>query len=502
MWKASIARFRTGCGPAIFSALLALCCFPPMHLGLVAFVAWVPWLLQLREADGRTAFRSGLAFGFVFLLGQMVWLPVLVRSWTGSLALALLPWLLAALVGQLYFGLAGWLMARAYRIGLLAVPAAWAGVEVLRSYMPVLAFPWGLAGFPLWPYPALIQHAHFGTIVLVGAWVLLANVVFAEVLSKAEPSRLRSPVLVWVFLLLVSWVRFGAPVQGRTVSVTIGQPGVDLAFTDGSTEAKVREAILEILASAALQRSAFTVLPEGLVRVPTLGEPDVEFAKPGLPPVLFGAQRGTGPVYQSAFAYDGRWSIADKTRLVVFGEFVPGRDWLPFLDRFRLPAGDLTAGERLSQVEIAGTRVGPLLCFEGLFWDLADRHARAGAQLLAILAIDDWYVGTPAPDQLAANAVWRAVESGLPTVRAATLGWSMAVDPRGRILARAPFGQRSALRAELQLPRRAEPNPLRAVLPWLFLGALPLIAWLGRASADTAPTRSAERRTAPRPEDR
>jgi apolipoprotein N-acyltransferase len=414
------------------------------------------------------------------------------------LVLALGPWLLAAAVGQFYFGLAGWLMVRAYRIGLLAVPIAWAGVEVLRSYIPVLAFPWGLAGFPLWPYPALIQHAHFGTIVLVGAWVLLANVLFAEVLSKARLAELRSPLLVWVLLLLVSWVRFGAPVQGRTVAVTIGQPGVNLAFTDDTTEARVRESILEILALAALQRTAFTLLPEGLVRVPTLGEPDVEFARPGLPPVLFGAQRGVGPVFQSAFAYDGRWSIADKTRLVVFGEFVPGRNWIPFLDRFRLPAGDLTAGEKLSQVEISGLKVGPLLCFEGLFWDLADRHARAGAQLLAILAIDDWYVGTPAPDQLAANAVWRAVESGLPTVRTATLGWSMAVDPRGRVVARAPFGKRTALRVELVVPERAEPNPLRAILPWLFLIALPILAVLGARPHESAPARTHGREKADR----
>lgn len=502
MWKASTIRLFATYWPPVASALLALGCFPPLNLGLVAFAAWVPWLLQLRTADGRTAFRTGLAFGFVFLLGQMAWLPVLTRNWTGSLSLALVPWLLAALVGQFYFGLAGWLMARSYRVGLLAVPVAWAGVEVLRSYVPVLAFPWGLAGFPLWPYPVLIQHAHFGTIVLVGAWVLLANVLFTELLAKTHPMRLRTPVLIWVLLLLVSWVRFGVPVQGRTVAVTIGQPGVNLAFTDDSTEERVRAAILDLLAMAALQRSAFTVLPEGLVRVPTLGEPSVEFAQPGLPPVLFGAQRGNGPVYQSAFAYDGRWSIADKTRLVVFGEFVPGRDWIPYIDRFRLPSGDITAGEKLSQVNLAGTKVGPLLCFEGLFWDLADRHARAGAQMLAILAIDDWYIGTPAPDQLAANAVWRAVESGLPTVRAATLGWSMAIDPRGRILARAPFGQRTALRVELVTPQSSEFNPLRAVLPWLFLAALPVIAWMSRTSGDRAPGRRSARGRADLPTDR
>lgn len=501
MSKAFIARH----GPALLSALLCLAAFPPLNLGLLVFVAWVPWLLQLREGDGRLGFRSGLLFGFVFLLGQMAWLPVLVRSWTGSTGLAIVPLALAALVGQFYFGLAGWLMAAAYRQRLpWLVPIAWAGVEVFRSYIPVLAFPWGLAAFPLWPYPVLIQHAFLGTIVLVGAWVLLANVLVAELLAEPNLRRIRAGAMVWLVLLLASWVRFGTAPEGRTTAVTIGQPGVDLAFVDSGTQTRLREAIAGILARATLHRSSFVVLPEGITRVPTLGKPSVEFARPDLPPVLFGAQRGSGPTYQSAFAFDGDWSIADKTRLVVFGEFVPGRNWIPFLDRFQLPAGDLTAGRRLSQVEISGLRVGPLLCFEGLFWDLADRHARAGAQLLAVMAIDDWYVGTAAPDQLAASSVWRAVESGLPTVRAASLGYSMAIDGRGRILARAPFGQTTALRVELAVPDQAESSPARAVIPWALLASLPIIPFadrLGR-SAGTALRRSVARRTARRRRDR
>ncbi|MCA1946493.1 MAG: apolipoprotein N-acyltransferase [Armatimonadetes bacterium] len=501
MSKAFIARH----GPAVLSALLCLAAFPPFNLGLLVFVAWVPWLLRLREGDGRLGFRSGLSFGFVFLLGQMAWLPVLVRNWTGSTALAIVPLLLAALAGQFYFGLAGWLMATAYRQRLpWLAPIAWAGVEVFRSYIPVLAFPWGLAAFPLWPYPVLIQHAFLGTIILVGAWVLLANVLAAELLAEPSLQRVRGGAMVWLVLLLASWVRFGTVPEGRTTAVTIGQPGVDLAFVDSGTQSRLRGAIAEILARATLHRSRFVVLPEGIARVPTLGEPSVEFARPDLPPVLFGGRRGSGPTYQSAFAYDGEWSVADKTRLVVFGEFVPGRNWIPFLDRFQLPTGDLTAGERLSQVEIAGVRVGPLLCFEGLFWDLADRHARAGAQMLAVMAIDDWYVGTAAPDQLAASAVWRAVETGLPTVRAASLGYSMAIDGRGRILARAPFGQTTALRVELAIPDRAEASPVRAALPWLFLAALPLIPFAERLRtfADSALRRSAARRTEGRRRDR
>src|SRR5262249_32003050 len=145
--------------------------------------------------------------------------------------------------------------------------------------------------------------------------------------------------------------------------------------------------------------------------------------------------------YQSAFSFDGsKWEHADKNRLVIFGEFVPFRDsWI--IKQFGLAQGDLTPGQTLGTLDIKGTKVGPLICFEGLFPDLAYRQALAGSRLLAIISIDDWYMGTAAPDQLKSEAVWRAVETGLPLVRSASLGYSLAVDQRGRIVSEAPLKQ-------------------------------------------------------------
>jgi apolipoprotein N-acyltransferase len=201
--------------------------------------------------------------------------------------------------------------------------------------------------------------------------------------------------------------------------------------------------------------------------------------------VVFGGQRGSGPVYQSAFSYDGKWHYADKTRLVIFGEYVPGRNWIPFLSSFSLPQGDLTPGERLSTLKAGDVVTGPVICFEALFPDVSFRQAMQGAQVLTVLSIDDWYMGTGAPDQLKAACIWRSVETGLPVLRSASLGYTFATDTKGRVLAEAPLGQRFALRVEVP-HGTVQTFPAQPVFPIACLGVvgyLLLLPWLPKKSA-------------------
>ena len=212
--------------------------------------------------------------------------------------------------------------------------------------------------------------------------------------------------------------------------------------------------------------------------------PITPFSLPNDVAVLFGGRRGRTPQFQTAFAFDhGRWAFADKSRLVVFGEYVPGRDYIPFLSSFKVPSGDLRAAEKVSAVKVAGITVGPLICFEALFWDVAHAQSENGAQLLAVMSLDDWYIGTSAPEQLKLGSVWRAIETGLPVVRSASLGYTMAVDQRGRVLGEAPLGHLSWVVADLVIERTPLNNPARAVFPWvggIFPFAFLVFVWTQR----------------------
>jgi apolipoprotein N-acyltransferase len=459
--------------PALLSAVLYHLAFEPFNVTLMVFVALVPLLARLQKTTPKESLWLGYAFGFFFWLGQMDWLRGFVWNWTDSLGLALVPYVAACLLGAWYFALFGWLANRCWKADKAwLIPLLWVGIEVFRSYIPGLAFPWGLMALPLWRYPALIQSAYFGMIFLVSFWLMLPNVLLANWMAGEKLGRLRPLILVFAFVFGLSFIRYFNEENTVTKVVTVGQLGVDLAYGDRSVEdEKIKAAVEQLYLTSLMGGSDLLVLPEGIASGGDSFPPETPFIVEPNVPVLFGGQRGQGPVYQSAYAYDGQWSVADKTRLVIFGEYVPFRSSLPFLDNFSLPQGDLSQGDKVTPLTVGGLKVGPLLCFEALFPDIAYRQANQDVEVLAVLSIDDWYMGTNAPEQLMAGSVWRSVETGLPLVRAASMGYSLATDGKGRILAQAPLKETLGMRVELPVgkPQPFAPQPF---FPLLCVGSL------------------------------
>lgn len=469
---ARVARF----GPAVASAALLLLAFPPFNLGLLALVALVPWLgslLKPGEGHGRFGWKSGYLFGLIYGLGQFHWLSVFVTKWT-AIWLGGLVWVVCTVLFALYFGLSGWLMARsASAQKAWMIPLIWAGVEVFRSYIPVFAFPWGQLAAPLWPYALLNQFAYFGSIYAVSAVCVTVSLVTAIALEGYGWMKVRGYVIAVAVAVGLSLVRMSMHPETKKVVVDAIQPGVDMAFGDRDSEAsKLREAIEPLVVAAEINGADLVVLPEGVADA-TKELPQVPFRLDGKVPVLFGAQRGEKPSYQSAFLWDGKISYIDKTRLVIFGEFVPGRGVIPYPESFNLPAGDLQAGtEGVRAMDTDKFRVGPILCFEALFPDIAYRQALNGSQLLAVMSIDDWYVGTTAPEMLKAGAIWRSIENGTPLVRSASTGATLATNDHGAVVAEVPTGGREQLRVELQVPTRPAGFRGLAAFPLVSLAAL------------------------------
>ncbi len=475
--------------PIVASALLFQAAFPPLNLGLLVFVALVPWFISLMSPGAR-GFRSGYLLGFIIVLFQMAFTRDLAYMVTKSIPLAIVPWIVCAFLGGFYFGALGAIFQRALARGWWwAVPLVWGGMEIFRSYIPGLAFPYFFIATPLWPYPVLIQHAYVGTIYLVGAWVVLINLLVVMFMQKVPMRTARPYAIAMLFFLVGSLIRFLTPIQGTSTTIVAGQPAVDLAFGDlDSRDQRLYGNVAYLYARAKEVNAALLVLPEGLAQGGISLPPRTPFTVEPSQPVMFGARRyvmrGAIPgakesdtkIYQSAFAFDGKqWTYADKARLVVFGEYVPGRKFLPFLDAFKLPSGDLTPSDKTQSVTVNGMKVGPMICFEGLFWDVGQKQVENGAQLLAIMSNDDWYMGTSAPDQLRTSAVWRAIEADLPLVRAASRGYTMAVDQRGRVLREIPLDKPGALAVSLQIPESPTSMPTRPLIVWLLGLSLPIL---------------------------
>ena len=181
-----------------------------------------------------------------------------------------------------------------------------------------------------------------------------------------------------------------------------------------------------------------TVLITGAVRVP-------DDTPPGVP-----VRRAYNSIY--VIDHDGSvLSVYDKTHLVPFGEYLPFQDWMERLGFTQLTKvqGGYIPGTLRRPLDIPNApRALPLICYEAIFpGKLADSGDRAG--WIINLTNDGWFGISTGPYQHLQQARLRAIEEGLPVVRAANTGISAVIDPVGRIVAQLGLGIESVLDASL-----------------------------------------------------
>jgi apolipoprotein N-acyltransferase len=147
---------------------------------------------------------------------------------------------------------------------------------------------------------------------------------------------------------------------------------------------------------------------------------------------------------------------------------------------------DFTPGPALRTLELPGLPpVGPLICYEVIFSGKVTGAERP--DWLLNLTNDAWFGTSSGPYQHFVSARLRAVEEGLPLVRAANTGISAVVDPYGRVVARLGLNAVGVLDADL--PRPLAPTPYAAAGHWTLVPLLALLlggALLGRRGTATS----------------
>ena len=147
----------------------------------------------------------------------------------------------------------------------------------------------------------------------------------------------------------------------------------------------------------------------------------------------------------------------DKVHLVPFGEYLPFQNFLESLGLEQLTRvrGGFTAGPKLRTLNIPGLPpAAPLICYEAIFPGAVIPDGPRPAWMLNV-SNDAWFGMTPGPYQHLAQARLRAVEEGLPLVRATNNGISAVIDPLGRIWKSIPLGQEGVLDSTLPMPINA-----------------------------------------------
>ncbi|MES1228473.1 MAG: hypothetical protein ABUL72_07355, partial [Armatimonadota bacterium] len=370
-------------GAAALSAVMLALAYEHEWLPYLVLVALVPWLGAIRGSRRRHAAVSAMVFGVVLFGFQMFWVVPFVTRWTGSLVMGILPLVVVQLLAAIVYvplGLGLKWASRGWRVWLL--PLVWVSHEVLRSYLPELAFPWAFAATPLVAHPQWVQHAAWGTVWLVSATVVLFNLGILWVLdarrSAWQPGKIATAFGVALGLPLLAATRLAAPEPSSKMRFTLGQHGYDMSVEQkAGIELALEEFTNKAVLRANSDKSDLLVFPEGYSRTTaTTGPPDTPLGENPMVPAMFGSFREQdGHMYQAAYLYDGKWQHSDKTKLVVFGEFVPFREQIPLLQSFHLTPVDLTPGTNLSVLPYRDKVIGPMVCFEGVFPELGVKEA-------------------------------------------------------------------------------------------------------------------------------
>jgi apolipoprotein N-acyltransferase len=470
--KASLALWRLPNGLLLlFAGALSGLAMPPFGLWPVLFVT-VPFLLH--HLSGKTRMRSGFLAGWLFGFGYFL----ISLHWIGFAFLidaATYLWMMPFAVGGLsavlafYWGIAAAVTVMAQRRNLpsfLVFPGALALAEWLRGHL-LTGFPWAVPGLAVDGMGGVAQAVSVvgmtGMTLVVLIW---AAAPFAYLQSRrwaglaTSLGLLASLPTVWLagdMRLASHPTRYVADVRLRIVQPNISQD--DKWRADNA--AQIFDDLLEMSRRAPVNgiKPSHIIWPESAIPF-LIDESDAD--KRAIAAViqdgqflLTGAIRRSLPdasadYFTSLLVFDHDADVVskyDKWRLVPGGEFLPLAWFLEPLGFQRLVSlpGSFTGGTGPASIPVgkAGL-VAPVICYEVIFPDrLIDEDHRA--DWIVNITNDGWFGNSAGPHQHLSQARLRAIEQGLPLIRAANTGISAVFDPVGRIITVTLIGEKAII---------------------------------------------------------
>jgi len=536
---ASLRDHVTGCR-GVFRIATAALAGAMSVLSLAPFFLWPILLLTLpvlvflldtaeecqsrRTALARAA-RDGWWFGFGFFTAGLYWIGEAFLVEADKFAW-LLPFAVTAMPAGLSLFFAAATAAARYfwraDIGRVVVLAlALSATEWLRGNV-LTGFPWNVLGYALTAPLALMQTA--ALIGIYGLTLVTVVALAAPLVSlsgrggdgeQVRRAGRQIAMLSLAPLLLMAaygtWRLSGEPVAPHpSAKVRIVQPSVPQR--DKWKREKQREIFEDHLVlsrqNALRERDdlagiTHVVWPEAAMPFLPLATPEALTAIGEMLPdgvqLVSGALRleesraegtpATAPPVRRAFNTmivfnaDGLpLHVYDKIHLVPFGEYLPFQTVLEGigLEQLSKMRGGFSSGvEPRPLLDVTGLPpVGALVCYEAIFpEEVAQGSERPG--LFINITNDGWFGDTIGPHQHMQQARVRAVEQGVPLIRAANNGISAVIDADGRVLHALPLNARgvvdSSVPGSRPPPLYSRYGDLSFLLIWLALAA-----WLVR----------------------
>jgi len=495
-WRAAMIAVAAGALSAL--AMPPFDAFPVLFITLPILV----WLIDGTTAPVDAGFlrrlwpaaKTGWLFGFGYFLAGLWWLGMAFLA-DGDEFIYLMPFAVVALpAGLALFWGFGAAIARVFWSDgwrrIVALAAGLALAEWLRGTL-FTGFPWNSIGYAALSNTVMMQSA--SVLGLYGV-TPLALLVFASpgifaASSSVRPRRMRA-LFVFALILVVAQLGFGAWRLSTSTSETVDKVVIRIVQPNISQSEKWQEGKeMEIFnrynkLSADKGKGGFThmIWPESsfpfLLTRNRSAMASIAALLPKGTTLITGAMRAEAPMpgategytYNSLYVINADGEIVaaqDKVHLVPFGEYLPFQPWLESLGLRQLTRlrGGFAAGHQRRHIELDNApTLLPLICYEIIFSGEVRGTGKTPGWIVNVTN-DAWYGNTPGPYQHLRQSRVRAVEEGLPMVRAANSGISAITDSYGRIVGIIPLGKSGLLDKPL-------PKALKSTL-FSKLGNLP-----------------------------
>jgi apolipoprotein N-acyltransferase len=328
------------------------------------------------------------------------------------------------------------------------------GVEIFRGWF-LTGFPWNFLGGSQFRIIPLIQIASITGVYGVSFLLVWMSVALASgaICLYHKP---RQKLVIWSEVVLPGVVVAAVVIYGsqkirsvtapeRMVKVALVQPSIpQTVIWDPRGDAARFEKVMTLSEQSLTNKPDILVWPESALPAWTPDTADAlakMASKHNVSVILCSddIDATTPPKYYNAsFLLSPEGAIKEvyrKRRLVIFGEYVPLSDWLPFLKWLTPIEGQFTPGIRPVQfhIETPDVKTSALICFEDMFPTEGRQHVTEDTDFLVNLTNDGWFGRGAEQWQQAIGGVFRAVENGVPLVRCTNNGLTCWIDPEGRI---------------------------------------------------------------------
>ena len=450
-------------------------------LGVFASYAMPPWgwlaafafaiILFMWLLNGAEKLLSAIGIGFCFGFGLFAWGLLWVNNalllYAQSLAFLALPFTVGiGIWGGIFIAIAAGV---AYLLPqgisrILAFAAMWALMEWVRSWF-LTGFPWNLTASVWEKSDATLQ-----IISVIGPYGLglLTITLFASWSLISKPNK-KSAVFIGFFLILFTAISgFGewrlnqaSDDTVKDVKIRIVQPSVPQKLKWEKERAEKNLAAYLDLSTKYLDGITHIIWGETASPYPLFQDAytRMEIARklPDDVVLITGVVRAEGNkkdnlrLYNSAMVMTGKGSIAggyDKSHLVPFGEYVPFRSLLPW-DKITPGQTDFSSGNGAETIVIPNAPpAGISICYEIIFPSAVVDKTNRPAWLIN-LTNDGWYGISSGPYQHFFAARMRAIEEGIPVIRAANSGISGVINAYGQVLGLLPLNAKQVLDAKI-----------------------------------------------------